>query len=80
MDYEAHVVPDPRICGCETVFCGTRVLLRALLAYLAAGNVVADILGDFPTLTEERVRAAVAFAATAARDDMPVPAVAGSSW
>jgi uncharacterized protein (DUF433 family) len=78
MNYEAHFVRDPKICGGETVFRGTRVLLRAVLADLAAGNAVAEVLGDFPTLTEEQVRAAIAFAAAAARDDMPVPAVAGS--
>ncbi len=78
MDYEAQFVRDPKICGGETVFRGTRVLLRAVLADLAAGNDTAEILEDFPTLNEEQVRAAIAFAAAAARDDMPVPALAGS--
>jgi uncharacterized protein (DUF433 family) len=78
MDYEAHFVRDPKICGGETVFRGSRVLLRAVLADLAAGNGVAEILGDFPTLTEEQLRAAIALAAAAARDDMPMPAFAGS--
>ncbi len=78
MDYDAHFVRDPKICGGETVFRGTRVLLRAVLADLAAGNAVAEVLADFPTLTEEQVRAAIAVAAAAARDDMPVPAVVGS--
>jgi uncharacterized protein (DUF433 family) len=78
MNYETQFVRDPRICGGETVFRGTRVLLRVILADLAAGNSVAEILKDFPALSEEHVRAAIAFAAAAARDDMPVPALAGS--
>jgi uncharacterized protein (DUF433 family) len=78
MDYEAHFVRDSGTCGGETVFRGTRVLLRAVLADLADGNGVAEILKDFPSLTEEQVRAAIAFAAAAARDDMPVPALVGS--
>ena len=78
MDYEAQFVRDSRICGGETLFRGTRVLLRTVLADLADGNSIPDILKDFPSLTEEHVRAAIAFAAAAARDDMPVPAVAGS--
>jgi uncharacterized protein (DUF433 family) len=78
MDYAAYLVRDPKICGGETCFRGTRVLLRAVLADLAEGATTADILGDFPSLTDEHVRAAIAFAAAAARDDMPVPAVAGS--
>jgi uncharacterized protein (DUF433 family) len=78
MDYAAHFVRDPTICAGETVFRGTRVLLRAVLADLADGASNQEILTDFPSLTEEQVRAAIAFAATAARDDMPVPAIASA--
>lgn len=79
MDHAAHFVRDPGICAGETVFRGTRVLLRAVLADLADladGASIQEILKDFPSLTEEQVRAAIAFAAAAARDDMPVPAIA----
>ena len=78
MDFAAHFVRDPAICGGETIFRGTRVLLRVVLADLADGASISQILGDFPSLTEEQVRAAIAFAAAAARDDMPVPAVANA--
>ena len=78
MDYAAHFVRDPATCGGETVFRGTRVLLRAVLADLAEGASIQEVLDDFPSLTEEQVRAAIAFAAAAARDDMPVPAVVGT--
>jgi len=53
------------------------VLLRAVLADLADGASVSEILADFPSLSEQQVRAAIAFAAAAARDDMPLPAVVG---
>jgi uncharacterized protein (DUF433 family) len=76
MDHAAHFVRDPGICAGETVFRGTRVLLRAILADLADGASIQEIVKDFPSLTEEQVRAAIAFAAAAARDDMPVPAIA----
>jgi len=78
MDYLVHLIRDPATCGGETVFRGTRVLLRAVLADLADGASIQDILRDFPSLSEEQVRAAIAFAAAAARDDMPVPAIAGT--
>ena len=78
MDYAAHFVRDPKVCAGETVFAGTRVLLRVVLADLADGASIQEILADFPSLTEEQVRAAIAFAAAAARDDMPVPAIVGS--
>ena len=77
MDFAAHFVRDLAICGGETVFRGTRVLLRVVLADLAEGSSSQEILADFPSLNEEHVKAAIAFAAAAARDDMPVPAISG---
>lgn len=75
MDYAKHIVRDERICGGQPVIAGTRVPLRTVLASLAAGDRIEDILADFPTLTEEAIRAVIAFAAMAAEEDQPVPAV-----
>ena len=71
MDYQQHIVRDPKICGGQPVFQGTRVTLRTVLASLAAGDSVETLLGGFPTLTEEQVRAAIAFAAASAHEDLP---------
>jgi uncharacterized protein (DUF433 family) len=71
MDISNHITRDPRICGGEPVFVGTRVLLRTILASLADGDDEREILKSFPTLTHEHLRAAVAFAAGSAVDDMP---------
>jgi uncharacterized protein (DUF433 family) len=64
---------NPKICGGQPVFRGTRVLLRTVLASLAEGDSFEDILKAFPTLTPEQLRAAVAFAASSAQEDLPVP-------
>ncbi len=77
MDYGRHFARDREICGGETVFRGTRVLLRTVLADLADGAAAEEILKDYPSLTAEDIRAAIAFAAASARDDMPLPALAG---
>jgi uncharacterized protein (DUF433 family) len=74
MDYENHIARDPRICGGEAVIKGTRVTIRTILASLAEGDSIPDILGDFPSLTDDDVRAVIAFAAAAAEDDLPIPA------
>ena len=58
--------------GGEPVFKGTRVTLRTVLASLAEGASAPEILADFPTLSEEDVRAAIAFAATSAQEDLPL--------
>ncbi len=52
---------------------GTRVPLRTVLASLAEGASFDEIRKDFPTVTEEHLRAVVAFAASSAQEDLPVP-------
>lgn len=74
MDIHDHVIRDPMVCGGQPVFKGTRVLLRSVLGYLAHGEALETILADFPSLTAEHVRAAIAFAAASAGEDLPPPA------
>lgn len=74
LDYHAHIVRDPRLAGGEATIKGTRVPLRTVLASLAEGATTEEILSDFPTLSSEDVRAAIAFAAASAQDDLPLGA------
>lgn len=73
--YELRIVRDKGICGGEPVFKGTRVTLRTILASLAEGDPVEEILKDFPSLKAEDVQAAISFAAASAEEDLPVPEV-----
>ncbi len=75
MNYEQYIVRDPKICGGEPVIKGTRVTVRTILASLAEGASIDEILVDFPTLTERDVRAVIAFAAASAEEDLPLPSV-----
>ncbi|HVB37175.1 MAG TPA: DUF433 domain-containing protein [Vicinamibacterales bacterium] len=70
-DYHDRIHRDPGVVGGQAVFKGTRVTLRTVLASLAEGASIEEILDDFPTLTEADVRAAIAFAATSAQEDLP---------
>ncbi|MBX7132375.1 MAG: DUF433 domain-containing protein [Fimbriimonadaceae bacterium] len=74
MDLQALLIRDPKICGGQTVFRGTRVLLRSVLASLAEGDTVDEVLRAFPSLSPDHVHAAVAFAALSALEDQPSPA------
>jgi uncharacterized protein (DUF433 family) len=74
-NYQQRIIRDKAICGGEPVFKGTRVTLRTVLASLANGDSIEHLLADFPSLTSEDVRAAIAFAAASAEEDLPVPAV-----
>lgn len=64
--YAERVVRDPQICGGEAILKGTRVTLRTVLASLADGDSVEEILKDFPSLALDDVRAVIAFAAASA--------------
>lgn len=74
MNHQDRIIRDPQICGGEPAFRGTRVTLRTVLASLAAGDSISEILADFPALKAEDVQAAIAFAAASAGEDLPVPA------
>ena len=73
--YADRFVRDRRICGGQAVIRGTRVTLRTLLASLAEGDSVEDMLKDFPSLTPEDMRAVIAFATASAEEDLPLPAI-----
>jgi uncharacterized protein (DUF433 family) len=62
-NFDDRIVRDPQICGGEPVIRGTRVTLRTVLASLAAGDSVEEILADFPDLKPADIQSAIAFAA-----------------
>jgi uncharacterized protein (DUF433 family) len=55
-NYAMLIVRDPQICGGEPVVRGTRVPIRTILASLAEGTQIDQIMADFPTLSEEHVK------------------------
>ncbi len=57
MNYQDRITRDPQVVGGDPVIKGTRVTLRTVLASLADGDSIEDILEDFPTLTAMDVRA-----------------------
>ena len=75
MSYQERIVRDRAICGGEAVFRGTRVTLRTVLASLADGASMDEILADLPTLTADDVQAAISFAAASAAEDLPTPEI-----
>ena len=53
----------PGVRSGKPCFVGTRITVYDVLEYLAAGMIAEEIVGDFPELTVEHVRAAIEFAA-----------------
>jgi uncharacterized protein (DUF433 family) len=73
VNHRDRIVRDPAVCAGLPVIRGTRVLLRVVLDHLACGESTDAILRDFPSLTEDDVRAVIAFAAASAGEDLPAP-------
>ena len=73
--YNVQIIRDPQINGGEPTLHGTRVTVRTILASLAEGAWIDEILADFPTINEAQVRAVIAFAAASAEEDLPIPTI-----
>jgi uncharacterized protein (DUF433 family) len=68
MDWRKHIIVDPAICHGQACIRGTRVPASVVLDNLASGVAVSDLLKSYPSLTQESVQAAVAYAAELARE------------
>lgn len=64
---------DPSVMMGKPVIAGTRITVELILEKLAAGETIEQILEAHPRLSEEAVRAALAFAAEALRADVVYP-------
>ena len=61
---------DPAVCHGRPVIRGTRVLVTVVLDALAAGLTAAEIVGHYPTIDERGVRAAAAYGAWLAKQEV----------
>ena len=61
---------DPRICGGKPCIRGTRIYIAILLDGLAEGLTPQELLENYPHLTLEDVRAALAYAAELSRENV----------
>lgn len=63
MEYSHIITIEPDKRGGKPCIRGLRIMVYDVLGYLAAGMTHEEILSDFPYLTEEDIRACLAFAA-----------------
>ncbi len=59
---------DPTVCFGKPCIRGTRIWVSLLLDFLASGMSMEDILAEYPHLTEEDIRAAIAYGAEMSRE------------
>ena len=65
---------DPTVMHGQAVLAGTRVPVSVILDCLAAGMTTDEILAEYPVVTAAGVRAAAAYGAALAREELlPLP-------
>ena len=70
----ALVTTDPQAMSGQAVLAGTRVPVSVILDCLAAGMTSQEILAEYPTISEAGIRAAAAYGALLAREELvPLP-------
>ena len=73
MDYSKIITIEPGKRSGKPTIRGTRMTVTDVLEYLAAGMTEQEILSDFPDLTQEDVKACLAFAADRERKLALIP-------
>ena len=65
-EIEDYIEIQPGVRSGKPCFKGTRITVYDVLEYLAGGMTEAELLTDFPALSPQHIRAALAFAARSA--------------
>jgi uncharacterized protein (DUF433 family) len=74
VDYSKIITIEPGKLGGKPCIRGLRISVYDVLDYLASGMSEDEILGDFPDLTQDDLRACIAFAADRERRLTSIPA------
>ena len=59
---------DPKVCFGKPCIRGTRIWVSLILDFLANGTTIGEILEEYSQLTEEDIRAALAYGAEMSRE------------
>lgn len=58
---EDRILIDPGICNGRPVIAGTRITVQTVLEFLGAGDEIADVSEEYPSLTREDVLACLRY-------------------
>jgi uncharacterized protein (DUF433 family) len=68
MNWRDYISTDPTICHGQACIIGTRIPVSVVLDNLADGSTIEEIIKSYPALTNDKIRAATAYAAELARE------------
>lgn len=63
MNWTKYIISDPMVCHGAACIRGTRIMVSVVLDNLAAGLSTDELVRNYPSLTADAVRAAIAYAA-----------------
>lgn len=61
---------DPNICHGQACVKGTRIPVHQIVAMLANGDTIEDLLAEYPSLSREDIMACLAYAASLAEEQV----------
>jgi uncharacterized protein (DUF433 family) len=70
MDWRDYISVDPNICHGQACIMGTRIMVAVILDNLAAGLTAGEIIHSYPSLSEDAIKAAIAYAAELSREHL----------
>ena len=73
-----RIIADPGILGGKPIVEGTRLSVEHILGLLASGMSNREIIESYPILSEESIRAALAYAARAFQNEIFIDVVSHS--
>ena len=76
MNWQEHVISDPKICHGKLCIKGTRIMVTVVLDNLAEGLTPEEIISAYPTLTTDDVHAALMYASVLAKEEELIPLLA----
>ena len=68
-----YITSDPNIMMGKTVISGTRITVEFILEKLSSGETIPMLLKEYPHLSEEAIKEALAFAAQVLKSDIVYP-------
>lgn len=74
MKWQDRITVDPQVCHGKACILGTRVMVSVILDNLADGTSRVELLANYPSLVNEDIDAAIAYAAELVRERVvPLP-------
>ncbi len=68
MNWREHITVDPNVCHGQACIKGTRIAVSVILDNLAANIPQDEILHSYPSLSQESIQPAIAYAAELAKE------------